>query len=355
MNATRTSSEVPPSIPSTPALRLVGHEGPIHAVTFSHDGKYCLTAGHDRTVRLWNPTRIDPVHAAVAHSKRDPASSSPLEQIPPALPIQSYADGHSHPVSSLAIDDLSTTLLSSSDRALVVTDVITRRLKRRFVGHTGRINTVACSKGSDVFLSGSYDGTVRLWDGRSFDSRPMMVLDESKDSVTSLHVRQQDSDETAVEIVTGSVDGTIRTYDLRRGEMRCDDLGGDIAVTSVTTTADGLCNVVSCLDGRIHVLERRTGESLMTFGGGHTAGRYSLQSHVTANDGYVVSGSEDGAVVLYEIRTGKVVQTLRGHVRPTCALACHPKVGYESVVISGSYDGHGVVWTNGDCNLIQTE
>lgn len=356
-NKTHPRTEVPPTVPSTPAARLLGHEGPIHAITLSHDGKYCLTAGHDRTVRLWNPTRIDPVHAAVSAGQNPTGSTaaSPLEQIPPALPIQAYGDGHTHPVSAVAIDHSSTTLLSSSDRALVVTDVITRRLKRRFVGHNGRINAVACSAGAEVFLSGSYDATVRLWDGRSFDTRPMMVLDHSKDSVTSLRVMQEEEHEAPVEILTGSVDGTVRTYDLRRGELRSDHLGDHIAVTSVTTTKDALCNVVSCLDGRIHLLERSTGDSLLTFRGGHTAGRYSLQSQVTADDRYVVTGSEDGAVVVYDFQTGKVVQTLKGHVRPTCAVACHPKLGYESVVISGSYDGHAVVWTNGDSNLIQNE
>lgn len=34
---------------------LRGHEGPVYRCILSHDGSYALSAGHDRTVRLWNP------------------------------------------------------------------------------------------------------------------------------------------------------------------------------------------------------------------------------------------------------------------------------------------------------------
>ena len=56
-------ADAPDNLPTTPITRLLGHEdGPIRAVKFSHDGKYCISAGQDRTVRLFNPTRIDPAY-----------------------------------------------------------------------------------------------------------------------------------------------------------------------------------------------------------------------------------------------------------------------------------------------------
>jgi len=361
----------PYNIPSIPAARLIGHEGPIHAVTFSHDGKYCLTAGHDRSVRLWNPTRIDPVRTSTPTSKPSssylttststPTPLPPLDEIPPALPIQSYTDGHTHPVSSLTIDPSSTTLLSSSSKTLIATDILTRRLKRRFTGHTGRINAVAISHSADAFLSASYDGTVRIYDGRTFTQTPVAVLEEGTDSLTCLAVRDGGPGAGGVggdvEIRAGSVDGTVRTYDLRRGGVRCDALGDDVAVTSLGTTGDGLLDVVGCLDGRIHVLERNTGLSLRTFGGGHVAGRYALGCALTADDGCVVVGSEDGRVGVYDLVTGASVGRLRvrGGVRPVCAVACHPRRGKESVVVTGSYDGGGVVWTNGDMGLMDLD
>lgn len=65
---------------------------------------------------------------------------------------------------------------------------------------------------------GSFDATVRLWDCKSQSHKSIQVFEESKDSVSSLHVAGH-------EIVTGSVDGRIRLYDLRMGMVYVDLVG----------------------------------------------------------------------------------------------------------------------------------
>jgi len=67
-------------------------------------------------------------------------------------------------------------------------------------------------------MTGSFDATVRLWDCKSQSVKPIQVLDEARDSVSSLHVLGH-------EIVTGSVDGRVRLYDLRMGMLHVDVLG----------------------------------------------------------------------------------------------------------------------------------
>lgn len=44
-----------------------------------------------------------------------------------------------------------------------------------------------------------------------------MVLEEARDSITSLVIRGST-------VIAGSVDGHVRTYDLRQGELRTDFL-----------------------------------------------------------------------------------------------------------------------------------
>lgn len=62
---------------------------------------------------------------------------------------------------------------------------------------------------------GSFDTSVRLWDCKSQSTKPIQTLEESTDSVTSVAV-------SGHEIVTGSVDGRLRVYDLRKGVVSVD-------------------------------------------------------------------------------------------------------------------------------------
>jgi len=349
-----TARAVPNTLPSTPTAQLFGHEGPVRSLKFSSCGKYCISGGHDRTVRLWNPTRIDPASQSQQIGGGDMISDTVfsnekiLDKIPHALPIQVYDDGHTHPISAIDIDNTSTKLISASEKTLVITDVISRKLKRRFQGHTGRINTVACSSGGDVYASGSYDGTVRLWDGRSGSQTPIQILSDATDSISSVKILQEES--AVVEILSASIDGCVRTYDIRRGMVNCDNFGNgkDIALTCVSNTSDKSLCAVSCLNGAVHITERSTGALLNTCFGGHTAGRYSLECSFTSNDKHIVQGSENGITIIYDYVTGDIVQSLEGQSRATCTVACHPHLNDSSVVITGSYDGTAIVWSNGN-------
>jgi mitogen-activated protein kinase organizer 1 len=341
------------------------------------NGKYCLTGGHDRTVRLWNPLRIDPAFPPPATPlpplpRQDlqggtcTCTTSSIDSLARALPIQTYSNGYTHPISAIAMDDKSTSLAAASNKTLVITDLVTQQVKRRFQGHAGRINAVAISDASETYLSASYDGTVKIWDGRSHTSEPIMTLAEAKDSVTDLlilqqqHQQQQDNgsnkrsnnnnkisknqqDNTAF-IRTASVDGIVRTYDIRKGNLAADDCGSPI--TGMAPTYDGQCLAIHCLDGHIRLMELDSGALLNTYTGSHKAGQYGLQCAMTANDATLVSGSEDGNVVLYDIVRGTPVQVLQGHSKPTCSVATHPKRDYSSVVVTTSYDGNAIVWAH---------
>ncbi len=82
-----------------------------------------------------------------------------------------------------------------------------------------------------VVVSGSYDATVRLWDCKSQTTKPIQVFEEARDSVSSIHV-------VGHEIVTGSVDGRLRIYDLRMGLMFVDVIGRMYALTVKFGIAD---------------------------------------------------------------------------------------------------------------------
>ena len=317
----------------------------------SASGKYCATGGADCTVRLWNPARLDPAfppqpnaHVPQAYA----AAVTPLQvhSIPQALPVQTYTDGMAHPVAALTVhEDDPASLLAASDKTLVLYDVVTAKPLRRLQGqHYGRINAVAFGPFAQTFLSASYDATVKIWDGRSRTNEPIQTLKEAKDSVTDIHVVS--TLEQSI-IRTASVDGLVRSYDLRKGIIRSDDMASPI--TGIAPTLDGLCLAASCLDGSIRLIELDNGQLLNTYAGSHQAGQFGLRCCLSCDDATIVSGSEDGSAVLYDLVSAQPVQKLQGHTRAVCAVAAHPQ--NASIVISAGYDGNCIVWSN-DADLV---
>ena len=336
-------------LPQEAIARLEGHDGPISTVQFSQDGgKYCLTGGYDRTVRLWNPLRLDPAHPPPKQTNHySHHNDIPMEELPQALPIQIYRDGITHPISAVAVDNQSTTVVSASEKTVVVHDVVTGQCKRRLQGHVGRVNDVAVNDGAEVYLSASYDATVRMWDGRSRSYEPIQIFKEAKDSVTAVHSIQ--SDNMAL-IRTASVDGVVRTYDLRMGVLQSDNVQSPI--TGMCPTSDGRCLVVNCLDGALRLIDMDKGQLLQHYADGHKAGQYGLNCAISAGDDFVATGSEDGRVTFYSISKGRVCQVLEGQRQPTCSIALHPRSDLGSVAISASFDGTAIVWGR-DAGLMQ--
>lgn len=286
-----------------------------------------MTGGYDRTVRLWNPARLDPAYPPKPNT------------VPRALPIQAYTDGITHGVTSLDSEETTNTLAVASEKNLLILDLVTKQVKRRFQGHIARINDTQISQGGETYVSASYDTTVKIWDGRSQSYDPIQSLADAKDSVTCVDIDQNEGNAI---IRTASVDGKLRSYDIRQGLLKTDDCGSSI--TGLCLTKDGQNTAVSCLDGFIRLVDISSGELQNTYTGSHKAGQFAINCCVNASDSTIASGSEDGNVVLYDLIRATTKQVLAGHTRPTCSIAAHPSIECKSVYISASYDGTANVW-----------
>lgn len=154
-------------------------------------------------------------------------------------------------------------------------------------------------------MSGSFDASVRCWDLRSNGWKPIMVLEEAGDSVSSVVVP-----EGAAEIVAGSVDGRVRGYDVRMGRVVSDVIGA--AVTSLDLGKGGETVLVGGLDSRIRLMDRRDGLCLRVFEGeGFRNAEYRIRSALGMGDSVVISGSENGEIFVWDLVEGKVVSKLR--------------------------------------------
>lgn len=226
---------------------------------------------------------------------------------------------------------------------MVISDVVTGQLIRKIHGHDGRINSITCSPDASILISGSYDTTVKVWDGRTRSQDPIQTFKDAQDSISKVILVM---DKT--EILSCSVDGCVRIYDVRKGQLRvdrcCPNGKETTAVTGMCLSHDGACVAASCLNGTIYLLEKDSGEVLQSYANNHIAGTYGLDCAITADDESVISGSEDGSVVIYDLVGGSMSQILLGHTKPTCLVATHPN--RESILMSASYDGNAIIWSN---------
>lgn len=225
-------------------------------------------------------------------------------------------DGCAWQVLDVAVaPDGNTFISGGGDKALFLWDVSTHRILRRFPGNIQQINTVAYGAGGSIVAAGSYDCTVRLWDVRGNSRFPVAVLDEATDSVSSLQIHQQH------DILTGSIDGHTRLYDLRKGALLTDNI--QHPVTAVRFTQDAQAFLTASLDSTIRLMDRPTGTLLNSYQG-HRATSYQTGCHLFHHDSFVVAGSEDGLLHLWDLLSAKLVRQLAGHRRPISKIAIHP-------------------------------
>ncbi|KAG9245431.1 WD40-repeat-containing domain protein [Calycina marina] len=294
--------------PSRPLTQLLGSNGPVHALTYSSSpSAYILTGSADRSIRLYNPSH--PV----------PQNPNPLAPPKATQLIQTYA-AHGYEVLDICVAADNASFASvGGDRAVFLWDVATAKTIRRLhgpQGHTARINTaVFAGTGDSVLISGSFDSTVRIWDLKTNSYKPIMVLEDAKDSVSCVLAggNGQGGD---YEIVSGSVDGRVRYYDLRMGKLEIDVIGA--SVTSLQRTRDGKGTLVGGLDDCIRLMDRDNGSLLKSYkADGWKNGEYRLKSCFGINERWVLSGNEqtpggkDGEVVVWDTLTGGVAYRIR--------------------------------------------
>jgi mitogen-activated protein kinase organizer 1 len=195
--------------------------------------------------------------------------------------------------------------------------VATAQTIRRFAGtattgHTGRINAVSFAGvgGDSLVVTGGFDTTVRIWDVRSGggNARPVQVLTEARDSVSSVVVR-------GAEILAGSVDGRVRGYDVRMGAVTTDVMGA--SVTSLSLSRDGKTVLVGTLDSKVRLMDRESGGCLKTYGDeGWRNEELRVQSVLGGRERFVVAGDEltgasegnlDGRVWVWDLLSGRLV------------------------------------------------
>ncbi|PTB62895.1 WD40 repeat-like protein [Trichoderma citrinoviride] len=240
------------------------------------------------------------------------------------------------------------------------------------------VGDIAWSPDDSMIVTCSFDKYARLWDANtgtlikslkqfdepvsgcvwSSDSRSFVI--GSLDKVHGLCTFNVWDEETIewgkkhrVQDVCGSPDGrllvavddlqTIHVYDAITRELEY-DLELKARPTSVSISQDSRHLLVNRQDGEAQLIDLTTRNSVHKFLG-HTGGEFMIRSAFGgANESFVMSGSEDGNVLIWHKNIGAAVERLPAH-QPRCnAVVWNPTD--PCMLASCGDDGRIKIWTS---------
>jgi WD40 repeat protein len=212
------------------------------------------------------------------------------------------------------------------------------RLVRRFTGHSGWVSSVCAARVGRSVLSGSADGTLKLWSAAS--GRCLRTLTGHAEWVTSVALSFDGR-----LALSGSADRTLRLWQTADGHCLRILEGHDNWILAVALSADARLALSGGGDGAVKLWDTVAGACVRTLDG-HEG---SVLAVCWSADGrHVLSGSRDRRLLLWETASGQLARTFSGHTDKVLAVALSADGHYA---LSGSADRTLHCWdtSNGRC------
>jgi WD40 repeat protein/serine/threonine protein kinase len=330
---------------------IITHDREVIAVAVSPDGQFVASGSKDRTARLWSRDNPDTSRQIVEHD-------SELTEI----------------AFSPSGDMLAT---AASDGAIKLVTLVDGTI-RTLAGHTGHVYALSFSADGEQLLTAGRDHSARLW--RVGDGSQLATFLGHDKAV--YHARFVDE----TRIVTGSDDGTVRLWDVRRpdtpelltrhaGAITALDVHRDriasasldehlrivelaertmveiklpAQVRSLAFAADAQQLVTGSFDGNAQLWSRHGGSPLRTFVGHREA---VLRVAIDPGGRWLATGSYDTDLRLWDLRRPGLRHSLYGHTQQISDIAFDAA---ERMIATASHDGSVRLWGAADARELAT-
>ncbi|MFM6669825.1 MAG: eIF2A-related protein, partial [Dolichospermum sp.] len=233
-------------------------------------------------------------------------------------------------------------VVESTSKPQVISNRFIGNLLQTLTGHSNRIRSVAYSPDGQTLASGSVDDTIKLWDVKT--GNLLQTLSDHSSSVCS--VAYSPDGQT---LASGSDDKTIKLWDVKTGNLLQTLSGHSHWVRSVAYSPDGQTLASGSWDNTIKLWNVKTGNLLQTLSG-HS---YSVWLVAYSPDGQTLaSGGWDNTIKLWNVKTGNLLQTLSGHSYSVSSVAYSPDG--QTLASGGGRDETIKLWDVKTGNLLQT-
>ncbi|CAG8668276.1 4626_t:CDS:2, partial [Gigaspora rosea] len=203
------------------------------------------------------------------------------------------------------------------------------------LGH--RENNISCIVGSElsnIFYSGSFDKTIKVWDISS--QTCLKTLEGHSAGIQCLALSQSN-------LVSGSWDKSIIVYDVTKDyEFKHKLLGHTAGIISLEINSNETLLFSGSVDKTIRIWNINTGDRLhRLYGHDNTVGTLMLVPKPSTDDQddqyWLVSGSNDTNIFVWDldqlclnqangVKKPKIIKKLEGHARAITCLAWHKDI-----------------------------
>lgn len=341
---------------------LVGHEHAVSCVMFSGDNKLLASCSADKTVRVWESGRSDrwgPSEATAANGNDqngDGENDSELEerQRDPSMSLSAKVvfEGHTAGVNAVAWDPTSKYIVSASDdKTLIIWSIDKETKVLTLEGHTTYVFCCCFNPQGTIIASGSFDETIRLWNVK--DGKCMRELPAHSDPVTSV-----DFNRDGTMLVSSSHDGMCRVWDSANGhclKSLIDESCPPVAFARFSP--NGKYILVGALDGHIRLWSYINDVKVMKTYKGHTNEKYCVVGDFLMHEPdqlkCIVSGSEDGSIMVWDLNTKETLQCIPGRQASGGGGGMANGSGHSGVVLTVSSDKNYRIASGGFDNLVK--
>jgi WD40 repeat protein len=313
-----------------------GHSSLVDALVITKDSRWLISAGHDFSIRLWDLQSGHEVRVLGRHNREvlvlapcphdDCVISGGTDHIlklwalPSGKLLQTFT-GHVGVITGAVFMADGKQVISvggdppylkggMSDSAIRVWDVKSGRELYRLTGHNGSISSIDLDQHRNLLATGSFDGTIRIWD---LVRREQHIV--IKGFTTGTIVRFSPDGHRLI----SASDRNIRVWDVSTG-MLLKELATDSVLSIIAFAPDGKW-LAYASNTTIKFLDLNTG---LTLGYLRSESKVIRALAMSPNGHSAFVGYQNGLITQWDISTQKQLRELGGHISAIDAVAVSP-------------------------------